>query len=132
MRHDDAKPAAVENSGGEPMLPSGDPRNRGDAGAQGGDRDLDRDIEIHRIVFEVEEQPVIAAGLHDRGDIDRAALAEADAERKLAASSRARAGLRRVGSTGRLLSILSVQAILRGRATAVIPAKPLRFGSTIG
>ena len=84
MRHDDAEPAAVENAGGEPVLSCGDPRDRSDPGAQRGDRDLHRGIEIHRIVFEVEEQPVIAAGLHDRSDVDRAALTKADAERQLA------------------------------------------------
>src|SRR5947209_3585942 len=84
MRHDDAKRAAVQNPGGEPELPGRNADDRRDSGAERGDRDLDRGVEVHRIVLEIEKQPVIAAGLHDRGDVDSAALAYADAERQFA------------------------------------------------
>src|SRR5205823_3518216 len=76
--------AAVEKSGRHPQLPGRDPRDRGDLGAERGDRDLHRGIEIHRIVLEVEKQPVVAAGFHDRRDVDRARLAQDDPERQLA------------------------------------------------
>ena len=36
-------------------------------------------------MFEIDEQPVEAAGLHHLGDVDGARLAHADAERQLAA-----------------------------------------------
>ena len=80
MRHDDPEGAAVEHPGGEPELPGRNPHDRRDPGAERGDRDLHRGVEVHRIVLEVEKQPVIAAGSHDRGDVDGAALADADAE----------------------------------------------------
>src|SRR5260370_41010696 len=79
MRHDDPERAAVENPGGEPELPGRNPHYRRDPGAERGNRNLHRDVEIHRIVLEIEKQPVITARLHDRGDIDGATLADAHA-----------------------------------------------------
>jgi hypothetical protein len=35
-------------------------------------------------VLEVEKQPVVAEGFHDRGDVDGPALADADSEGELA------------------------------------------------
>jgi hypothetical protein len=70
---------------------------------------LYRGVEIHRIVLEIEKQPVITARLHDRRDVDRAALADADAERQLAgleplASGVAQCGFHNVPPFGRVVS----------------------------
>jgi hypothetical protein len=67
-----------------PQLPGWHARHRRDAGAERRHRDLHGGVEVHRIVFEVEEQPVIAARLHHRRDVDRAGLAQDHANRQFA------------------------------------------------
>ena len=84
MRHHDAEPAAIEKPRSHPQLPGWHPHHRRDPDPERGDRDLHRHVEIHRIVLEIEKQPVVAGGLHDRRDIDGARLAQNDAERQLA------------------------------------------------
>ena len=108
MRHDDPERTAVEHPGGEPELPGRNAHDRRDPGAERGDRDLHRGVEVHRIVLEVEKQPVIAAGLHDRRDVDGAALADADAERQFAgletlAGGVAKGGFHNVPPFGRIV-----------------------------
>jgi hypothetical protein len=58
----------------------------------------------------LEKQPVIAAGLHDRGDVGGAALAYADAERQFSgleplASGVAKDGFHKVPPFGRIVSM---------------------------
>ena len=129
MRHDDAEPAAVENAGREPVLPRRHPRDWCDADAERGDRNLHRGVEIHRIVFEVEKQPVIAARLHDRRDVDRAALADADAERQLSGVEAIAGGVAQDGF--QMASPLGRTAILRRRGVGVIRPEMLRFAAPI-
>ncbi len=130
MRHDDAEPAAVENAGGEPVLPRRHPRDRCDADAERGDRNLHRGVEIHRIVLEVEKQPVIAARLHDRRDVDRAALADADAERQLSGVEAIAGGVAKDGFHDGL-SFGGRTAILRRWGAGVIGPEMLRFAAPI-
>src|SRR5260370_28587516 len=61
-----------------------DAQERRNTDGAGSHRDLDRRIERHRIVLEIEEKPVEAARLHRRGDIDCTRLAEENADRHLA------------------------------------------------
>jgi hypothetical protein len=67
-------------------------------------------------VLEVEKQPVIAARLHDRGNVYRTALADPDAEREFA-------GLEPLAG-----------GVMKGRFHGVSPslAKALRIGEAIG
>ena len=97
MRHDNAEPATIENTRRKPMLPGRNPRNRCDADRERRDRDLHRSVEIHRIVFKVEKQPIITAGLHDRRDVDSAALADADAERQFSGGEAITGGVAKNG-----------------------------------
>ena len=84
VRHHDALRAGIERAGRVEMLESRHPHHRRDPGILGGDADLRREVDRHRVVLHVDEQEIVAGGLHDLGDVDRARLAQPDPERQLA------------------------------------------------
>ena len=83
MGHHDPEAAAIEKSAGKPVLHMRNPRDRGDAGTQGGDRDLNRRIEAHGIVLKIDEQPVISASFHNRSNIHATRMSNPNTERKV-------------------------------------------------
>src|SRR5215831_10813160 len=97
MRHHHAKRIAVENPSGEPELTCGT-HATGAIPALSVATEMHGRMEIHSVVLEVEAQPLVSAGLHDRRDIDYAALTDAHSERQLAGLELLVAGLPRVGS----------------------------------
>jgi len=63
------------------MFLAGHAHDGRDADRQRGHRDLGRSVDIHRVVFHVDEQPVVAARFADRRDIDGAREAQPHADR---------------------------------------------------
>jgi hypothetical protein len=74
----------IERAGRVEMLKRRHPHHGRDPDILGGDADLRRQIDRHRVVLHVDEQEIVAGGLHDLGDVDRARLAQPDPERQLA------------------------------------------------
>ena len=84
MGHDDPLRAGVEHARGVEMLEARHPHDRRDAGVLGRDAELGHQIDRHRAVLHVDEQEVVARGLHQLADLDRARQAQPDPERELA------------------------------------------------
>ena len=106
MGHHDAPGSAIQRTRRHIVTAGRDAQERRNTDGVGGHRDLHRRVERHRIVLEIEEQPVEAAGLHRRGDIDRARLAEENADRHLALLQALACGIaRRHGSNGSMRTL---------------------------
>ena len=82
--HDHALGPAVEDSTRVEMLKTGHVHDGRNTRVLRGHADLHCGIQRHRAVLHVDEQPVVAAGLHDLADVDAARLAQPDTERELA------------------------------------------------
>ena len=82
--HDDPLRARVEHARGVEMLEARHPHDRRDARVLGRDAELRREVDRHRAVLHVDEQEIVARGLHQLADLDRARQAQAYAERQLA------------------------------------------------
>lgn len=84
MGNDDAQRAAVERPRRHVPSPGRHPDDGGDIVVGGGDGDLRGGLEGQRAMFEIDEQPVEAAGPHHLGNFDAARQPHPDAERDLA------------------------------------------------
>src|SRR5688500_14020559 len=84
VRHDDPLRAGIEDARSMVVLLARHAHDRGDAGRKRRHRDLGGGVEIHRAVFHVDEEEVVAAGLGDHRDVHGAREAQSHAERDLA------------------------------------------------
>ena len=72
MRHDDTERAIVEHACRHRMLHERHADDRRNAGVECRHGECGREIDRHRPVFEIDEQPVVAGCLHHLGDVDGA------------------------------------------------------------
>ena len=83
MGKNDTLRAAVKGAGGQMMFKPRYAHDRRDAGILGGDGDLRGDIDVHGIMFHVDEEPIKARRFHRFADIDRPRLAHTDPQGEL-------------------------------------------------
>ena len=84
MRHDHAEGTRVEHAGRHRVLHERHADDRRNAGVECRHGECGREIDRHRAVLEVDEEPVVAGCLHHLGDVDGARRPDADAQRHLA------------------------------------------------
>jgi hypothetical protein len=80
MRHDDTEGARIEDAGRHRVLHKRHADDRRDAGVECRDGECGREIDRHRAVFEIDEEPVVARRFHHLGDIDGTRRPYADAQ----------------------------------------------------
>ena len=107
------------------MLEAGDAHDRRHADGERGGGELRRVVEVHRAVLAVDEQPVEAGGLRQRGDVDGARLLDAQADGELARAQLAQ-GMVGDGAHGFQLLCMSVDDSVRHFVTQ----KGGRFGNS--
>jgi hypothetical protein len=128
VRHHDALRARVEQPRRMEVLLARHAHDRRDADRERGHRDLRRAVDVHRVVLHVDEQPVVAAGPADGGDVHGAREAQAHAEGEPALGKLA-PGVIRIDAHAALTSVRrrpssSAGRIFRNRTSRAPPSAP--------